>query len=434
MNKYDSNRILDLVKPIGYLVTTNPSEADCYVLNTCHIREKATEKVYHDIGRLKKEFRNRKKPMLLVTGCVAQAENEEMLNREKYIDGVVGPQSYHQIPKIIKKIENKENKINSTEFNVVEKFDTLNLIKNSNSNVSSFLTIQEGCDKFCHFCVVPYTRGPEFSRSFDEVINEAKELVKNGSKEITLLGQNVNAYEFKTRTNTFRLSDLLFKLNELKELKRIRYMTSHPKDVTEDLVQAHRFCEKLMPILHLPVQSGSTKILNAMNRGHNVFEYYEIIKKLKKIKPDIRFSSDFIIGYPGETDEDFNQTLNLIKKVEFINSYSFIYSARPGTPASNLDDIDPIVSKKRLIQLQSMIEENNSKYKKSFLKKSTEVLFENRLNKQNKYFGRDKFLNSVIVECKDDLTSKILDVTINDFNHNSLFGVLSTNEKKNFAA
>ena len=434
MNKYDSNRILDLVKPIGYLVTTNPSEADCYVLNTCHIREKATEKVYHDIGRLKKEFRNRKKPMLLVTGCVAQAENEEMLNREKYIDGVVGPQSYHQIPKIIKKIENKENKINSTEFNVVEKFDTLNLIKNSNSNVSSFLTIQEGCDKFCHFCVVPYTRGPEFSRSFDEVINEAKELVKNGSKEITLLGQNVNAYEFKTRTNTFRLSDLLFKLNELKELKRIRYMTSHPKDVTEDLVQAHRFCEKLMPILHLPVQSGSTKILNAMNRGHNVFEYYEIIKKLKKIKPDIRFSSDFIIGYPGETDEDFNQTLNLIKKVEFINSYSFIYSARPGTPASNLDDIDPIVSKKRLIQLQSMIEKNNSEYKKSFLKKSTEVLFENRLNKQNKYFGRDKFLNSVIVECKDDLTSKILDVTINDFNHNSLFGVLSTNEKNFFAA
>jgi tRNA-2-methylthio-N6-dimethylallyladenosine synthase len=434
MNEYDSNRILDLVKPIGYIVTTNPSEADCYVLNTCHIREKATDKVYHDIGRLKKEFRNREKPMLLVTGCVAQAENEEMLNREKYIDGVVGPQSYHQIPQIIKKLESKKNKINSTEFDVVKKFDTLNLIKNSNSKVSSFLTIQEGCDKFCHFCVVPYTRGPEFSRSYDEVIKEAKELVENGSKEITLLGQNVNAYEFKNQRSTFRLSDLLFKLNELKELKRIRYMTSHPKDVTEDLVQAHKFCEKLMPILHLPVQSGSTKILSAMNRKHNISEFCEIIKKLKKIKPDIRFSSDFIIGYPGETDEDFNQTLNLIKKVEFINSYSFIYSSRPGTPASNLGEVDPNIAKKRLIQLQSMIEENNSKYKRSFLGKSTEVLFENKLNKQNKYFGRDKFLNSVIVEHNNDLTGKILDVTINDFNHNNLFGELLTNKKQNFAA
>ena len=211
-------------------------------------------------------------------------------------------------------------------------------------------------------------------------------------------------------------------------------MTSHPKDVTEDLVQAHKFCEKLMPILHLPVQSGSTKILSAMNRKHNISEFCEIIKKLKKIKPDIRFSSDFIIGYPGETDEDFNQTLNLIKKVEFINSYSFIYSSRPGTPASNLDEVDPNIAKKRLIQLQSMIEENNSKYKRSFLGKSTEVLFENKLNKQNKYFGRDKFLNSVIVEHNNDLTGKILDVTINDFNHNNLFGELLTNKKQNFAA
>ena len=267
------------------------------------------------------------------------------------------------------------------------------------------------------------------------VLRWRKKYIDSGVKEVILLGQNVNGYHGENKAN--KPVDLAYLMNviaEFDEVKRIRYMTSHPKDVTEDLVQAHRFCEKLMPILHLPVQSGSTKILNAMNRGHNVFEYYEIIKKLKKIKPDIRFSSDFIIGYPGETDEDFNQTLNLIKKVEFINSYSFIYSARPGTPASNLDDIDPIVSKKRLIQLQSMIEKNNSEYKKSFLKKSTEVLFENRLNKQNKYFGRDKFLNSVIVECKDDLTSKILDVTINDFNHNSLFGVLSTNEKNFFAA
>jgi tRNA-2-methylthio-N6-dimethylallyladenosine synthase len=429
MNEYDSNRILDLVKPIGYTVTHNSSDADCYVLNTCHIREKATDKVYHDIGRLKKEFRNKKKPMLLVTGCVAQAENEEMLHREKYIDGVVGPQSYHKIPEIIKKIEDNKIKINNTEFDVIEKFDTLNLIKNSNSKISSFLTIQEGCDKFCHFCVVPYTRGPEFSRSFDEVINEAKQLVDNGSKEITLLGQNVNAYKNKDQTNTFRLSNLIFKLNELKELKRIRYTTSHPKDVTKDLIEAHKSCEKLMPVLHLPVQSGSSKVLNYMNRKHSISDYYKVIDELREVKPEIRFSSDFIIGYPGETDDDFNQTLELIEKVQFINSYSFIYSSRPGTPASKLEDVDPKEAKSRLIKLQTLLEKNNFKYKKKFLTKTIEVLFENKLNKQNKYFGRDKFLNSVIVENNQDLSGQLLKVKINNFNHNSLFGNISKNEK-----
>ena len=432
MNEYDSNRILDLVKSIGYTSTDKPSNADCYILNTCHIREKATDKVYHDIGRLRKEFRNKKKPMVLVTGCVAQAENKEMLNREKYIDGVVGPQSYHQIPEIIKKIESK-NKINSTEFDVVEKFDTLNLIRNLNSKISSFLTIQEGCNKFCHFCVVPYTRGPEFSRSFNEVINEAKQLVENGSKEIILLGQNVNAYEYKDKTRVFRLSDLIFKLNEFKELKRIRYTTSHPKDVTNDLIEAHQYCEKLMPVLHLPVQSGSSKILNAMNRKHNISYYHEIVEKLRKAKPEIKFSSDFIIGYPGETDDDFNQTLELIEKLKFINSYSFIYSSRPGTPASKLKDVDLINAKKRLIKLQTLLEQNNSKYKKEFLNKSVEVLFENKLKNQNKYFGRDKFLNSVVVESTQDLAGHILDVNINDFNHNSLFGTVLSKEK-NFAA
>jgi tRNA-2-methylthio-N6-dimethylallyladenosine synthase len=434
MNEYDSNRILDLVKPIGYIATNDPSESDCYVLNTCHIREKATDKVYHDIGRLKKEFRNKKKPILLVTGCVAQAENEEMINREKYIDGIVGPQSYHRIPKIIKEIENNKDKINSTEFDVIEKFDTLNLIKNSNSKISSFLTIQEGCDKFCHFCVVPYTRGPEFSRAFNDIISEAKQLVENGSKEITLLGQNVNAYEFKTKTKTFRLSDLIFKLNEFKKLKRIRYTTSHPKDVTKDLIKAHKYCEKLMPILHLPVQSGSSKILDSMNRKHNILEYHETINELKKARPGIRFSSDFIIGYPGETEEDFNQTLDLIEKVKFINSYSFIYSSRPGTSASNLKNIDPQIAKKRLIKLQAVLEKNNSKYKKDFLDKTVKVLFENKLQNQNKYFGRDKFLNSVIVACDKNLTGQVLDITINNFNHSSLFGIIPIIEKKNFAA
>jgi len=432
MNEYDSNRILDLVKPIGYVSTNNAQDADCYVLNTCHIREKATDKVYHDIGRLKKEFRNKKKPMLLVTGCVAQAESDEMLNREKYIDGIVGPQSYHQIPSIIKKIENNKdkNKINSTEFEAIEKFDSLNLVKNSVSKVSSFLTIQEGCDKFCHFCVVPYTRGPEHSRSLDEIIIEAKQLINNGSKEITLLGQNVNAYEYKNQGSTYRLADLIIELNNLVELKRIRYTTSHPNDVTKDLIQAHKFCEKLMPILHLPVQSGSSKILNAMNRKHNILQYHKIIEDLKKAKPNIKFSSDFIIGYPGETEDDFSQTLSLIEKVKFINSYSFVYSSRPGTPASKLKNVDPDLAKKRLVKLQAILEKNNSKYKEGFLDKSTEVLFENKLDNQNKYFGRDKFLNSVIVESEKNLSGKILDITINAFNHNSLFGKISSKGKE----
>ena len=434
MNVYDSNRILDLLKPMGYSSTDNPLNADCYVLNTCHIREKATEKVYHDIGRLKKDFRNKKKPMLLITGCVAQAENEEMLNREKYIDGVIGPQSYHEIPNIIKKLEKDKSKINSTEFEVIEKFDNLNLVKNSNSKISSFLTIQEGCDKFCHFCVVPYTRGPEHSRSFEEIIKEAKQLMDNGAREITLLGQNVNAYNYKNKNKTYHLSDLISELNSFKKLKRIRYTTSHPKDVTKDLIEVHRNCKKLMPILHLPVQSGSSIILKSMNRKHNIEEYCEIVKKLKAAKPNIKFSSDFIIGYPGETDEDFQKTLDLIKKTKFINSYSFIYSERPGTPASRLKNIDKEVSKKRLIKLQELLEKINVLSKKNFLNKSTEVLFENKMKNQNKYFGRDKFLNSVVVESNENLTGQILNVKINDFNHNSLFGKIIRNETRNYAA
>ena len=431
MNEYDSNRILDLVKSIGYTSTNNASEADCYILNTCHIREKATEKVYHDIGRLKKDFKNKKKPTLLVTGCVAQAESKEMLDREKYIDGVIGPQSYHQIPVIIKEIEKNKIKINYTDFEVVEKFDSLNSIKNSNSKISSFLTIQEGCDKFCNFCVVPYTRGPEYSRPFNQIINEAEQLILNGAKEITLLGQNVNAYEYKDKDKgkTFYLADLLIKLNELEELKRIRYTTSHPKDVTKELIQAHKTCEKLMPILHLPVQSGSSRILNAMNRKHSIEEYYKIISELKKAKSNIKFSSDFIIGYPGETDIDFIQTLDLIEKIKFINSYSFIYSSRPGTPASKLKNVNEKISKKRLIKLQEKLEKINIESKKEFLDQTVEVLFENKMKNQDKYFGRDKFLNSVIVESKKDLTGQILNVRIDGLNRNSLFGNILLNKK-----
>ena len=269
MNEYDSNRIIDIAKNVGYVLTKNLIEADCYILNTCHIREKATEKVYHDVGRVKKEFKGKKKPILLVTGCVAQAEGDIILKREKYIDGVIGPQSYHQISKILENIENKKTRINSTDFDVIEKFDKLNLIKNTHSKISSFLTIQEGCDKFCKFCVVPYTRGAEYSRSFSEIILEAKQLIENGAKEITLLGQNVNAYNSENK----KLSDIIYKLQSIEELKRIRYTTSHPKDVTKDLINAHADCKKLMPLLHLPVQSGSSKILKNMNRKHNIEEY-----------------------------------------------------------------------------------------------------------------------------------------------------------------
>ena len=422
MNEYDSNRILDLVKSIGYTSTNNALEADCYILNTCHIREKATEKVYHDIGRLKKDFRNKKKPTLLITGCVAQAESKEMLDREKYIDGVIGPQSYHRIPVIIEEIESKKKRFNSTEFEVIEKFDNLNLVKNSNSKISAFLTIQEGCDKFCNFCVVPYTRGPEYSRSFNEIIKEGKQLILNGAKEITLLGQNVNAYEYRDKGRTFHLADLIFELNDMKELKRIRYTTSHPKDVTKELIQAHKKCEKKMPILHLPVQSGSSKILSAMNRKHNIEEYYRIISDLKKVRPNIKFSSDFIIGYPGETDNDFIKTLDLIENIKFINSYSFIYSSRPGTPAAKLKNVDEKISKERLIKLQESLKKINAESKKEFLNQIVEVLFENKMKDQNKYFGRDKFLNSVIVESEENLSGQIFNVIINNFNHNSLFG------------
>jgi tRNA-2-methylthio-N6-dimethylallyladenosine synthase len=344
MNEYDSNRILDLTKKINYKETNNISEANCYVLNTCHIREKATDKVYHDIGRIKKEFRGKKKPIILIAGCVAQAEGDILLKKENYIDAVIGPQSYHKINKVILNLENKINLKNITEFDVIEKFDTLNLIKNSDNKVSSFLTIQEGCDKFCKFCVVPYTRGPEFSRSIKELVQEVKQLVNNGSREITLLGQNVNAYNFEGQ----KLSDLILEIAQINELKRIRYTTSHPKDFTEDLIRAHKNCKKLMPFIHLPVQSGSNKVLKQMNRNHSIEEYIELIDKLKNTIPNLQLSSDFIIGYPGETEDDFEKTLDIMSKVKFTNSYSFIYSARPGTPSSNLKKINNDISKKRL--------------------------------------------------------------------------------------
>ena len=264
MNEYDSNRIYDIVNTIGFNKTNKKIEADCFVLNTCHIREKATEKVYHEIGRVKKEFKNKKKPLVIVSGCVAQAESNEMIKREPYIDMVVGPQSYHKIPDLILGYQRQKGKVNETDFDVVKKFDELEKIPNSQNKISANLTIQEGCDKFCHFCVVPYTRGPEYSRPFIQIINEARNLVNNGAKEIILLGQNVNAYNFTNKIKSYRLSNLIKELNNIDALKRIRFTTSHPKDMTDDLIECYRDCEKLMPFLHLPIQSGSNKILKLM--------------------------------------------------------------------------------------------------------------------------------------------------------------------------
>jgi len=431
MNEYDSNRILDLTKKLGYFKTADWSEADCYVLNTCHIREKATDKVYHDIGRLKKKFRNRNKPIVIIAGCVAQAEGEILLKKEKYIDAVIGPQSYHQVNDMILKLEKKSQSINYTEFDVIEKFDSLNSLKNSDNKISAFLTIQEGCDKFCKFCVVPYTRGAEFSRSIKEIIFEANQLVDNGAKEITLLGQNVNAYNYENK----RLSDLILEIAKINNLKRIRYTTSHPRDFTEDLIEVHKNCEKLMPLVHLPVQSGSDKILKEMNRKHTIDEYLKIINKLKKVKPNIKFSSDFIIGYPGETHEDFNQSVKLMEDVKFINSYSFIFSARPGTPAFNLEKINQLDAKNRLMNFQEVANKIKVDYRKNLINENVNVLFENKTKKENKYFGRDEYFNSVIVENEEDLVGKIKTIKIINVNHNTLFGeVISDMSKKNYAA
>ncbi len=314
MNEYDSNRIYDTVKEIGFAKTENYEDANCYLLNTCHIRDKAKEKVYHEIGRVKKIFRSKEKPLVIIAGCVAQAENDEMLKREPYIDLVIGPQSYHKINDTILNYIEKKNKIEETDFDAVSKFQYLSKIKNNLGKVSSFLTIQEGCDKFCHFCVVPYTRGPEYSRPFNQIIDEAKYQVENGTKEIILLGQNVNAYE----SEGYKLSNLILEIEKISKLKRIRYTTSHPKDMTEDLIEVYKESKKLMPLVHLPVQSGSNKILDLMNRKHTISEYLKIYDKLKKINSNIEFSSDFIIGYPGEEDQDFEDTLDLIKKIKFI--------------------------------------------------------------------------------------------------------------------
>ena len=428
MNEYDSERIFDIVEKIGYKKTEDQEKADCYLVNTCHIRDKAKEKVFHEVGRVKKIYSNRKKPIMVIAGCVAQAENEEILKREPFIDVVIGPQSYHKINHILNNFQNNK-KEDETEFDTIAKFDLLEKTRNSNSKVSAFLTIQEGCDKFCHFCVVPYTRGPECSRPFKTVLKEAEELIKNGAREITLLGQNVNAYSYYEKNVEFRISNLLNELEKYSELKRIRYTTSHPADMTEDLIECYSSNKKLMPFIHLPIQSGSNKILKLMNRKHIVEDYLNVYNKLIKINPLIKLSSDFIVGYPGEDKYDFDQTIKLVKEIKFINSFSFIFSPRPGTKASKLEVLDKVILKDRLIELQSYLFQNQINHNKSLENKDVEVLVENKIQDQDKFFGRNEYFNSVIFEGKNDDIGKIIKVNIENTNKNTLFGKIKTKMK-----
>ena len=417
MNEYDSNRLYDSLDKIGYKKTLYQDDADCYILNTCHIRDKAKQKVYHEVGRVKKLYLNKKKPIVIIAGCVAQAENQEILKREPYIDIVIGPQSYHKINNILANFNPKE-KIEETDFDTIQKFVYFDKIRNNNSKVSSFLTIQEGCDKFCNFCVVPFTRGPEYSRPMKIVIKEAEFLSKNGAKEIILLGQNVNAYQ----DGRNKLSNLIIELEKIPEIQRIRYTTSHPKDMTEDLIDIYKYSKKLMPLIHLPVQSGSDKILKLMNRKHTIKEYLEIFEKLKKINPNLEFSSDFIIGYPGENEQDFKDTLELVKRIKFINSYSFIFSPRPGTKAGNSRLIDKKISLERLEIIQSLLFHNQSKKNKSLENTTLNILVENLAKNEKYVFGRTEFMTPVIFQGKKSDIGKILSVKIKSSNRSTLFG------------
>jgi tRNA-2-methylthio-N6-dimethylallyladenosine synthase len=429
MNEYDSNRIYDSVKKIGFEKTKNYEDANCYLLNTCHIRDKAKEKVYHEIGRVKKIFRSKQKPLVIVAGCVAQAENQEMLKREPYIDLVIGPQSYHKINDTILNHIEKKKKIEETEFDAISKFEYFQKIKNESKGASSFLTIQEGCDKFCHFCVVPYTRGPEYSRPFKQILDEAKNLVDNGAQEIILLGQNVNAYN----NEEYRLSNLILEIEKFSEIKRIRYTTSHPRDMSDDLIEVYKNSKKLMPLVHLPVQSGSNKILDLMNRKHSISDYYKIYDKLKEINSNIEFSSDFIIGYPGEEEKDFQDTLQLIKRIKFINSYSFIFSPRPGTVAADLKLIDKKISLERLEVIQNLLFENQTNMNKLLENKTINVLVENLTDDKTQVFGRSEYMTSVIFNGKKEDIGKIMSVKINKSNRSTLFGELIVNSNQKVA-
>jgi len=419
MNVYDSQKMADMLYPLGYRQVETPKDADLIILNTCHIREKATEKVFSDLGRLRpyKEKSN-KKVILAVAGCVAQAEGDIITKRAKYVDMVFGPQVYHLLPEMILKATDNKRVIN-TDFPAESKFDSLPKDTTSN-DYSAFLAVQEGCDKFCTYCVVPYTRGSEYSRPYAQVLEEAKALVDKGVKDITLLGQNVNNYN-----NEISFPELIAKVAEINGLERIRYTTSYPRDVNDELINAHRDIEKLMPYIHLPIQSGSNRILELMNRKHTAEAYLETIDKARKARPDIAISSDFIVGFPGETDEDFQDTMRLVEKVGYTACYSFKYSARPGTPAAVMKGIVPDhIKDARLQELQNLLLNQQIEFNEKFLGETVEVLLDRMGQKEGQIMGKSPYMQSVYTEGSKELLGNIVKVRITNTSQNSLSGLI----------
>jgi tRNA-2-methylthio-N6-dimethylallyladenosine synthase len=428
MNAYDSARIADLMAPLGYGVAQGPEDADMVVLNTCHIREKAAEKVYSELGtlrELKKEKAASGNPMLIaVAGCVAQAEGELMLQRAPSIDLLVGPQTYHRLPEMIAKIARAGGTALETDFPALEKFDALP--DAGARGISAFLTVQEGCDKFCTFCVVPYTRGAELSRAPEAVLAEAKTLLAGGARELVLLGQNVNAYRGDGADGkTWSLARLCDRLAEIEGLERIRYTTSHPRDMADDLIAAHRDNEKLMPFLHLPVQSGSDTILAAMNRQHRAEYYLRLIDRIRAARPDIALSSDFIVGFPGETDADFEATMELVRSVTFAQTFSFKYSKRPGTPAAAaMKQISEKVKDERLQALQKLLLAQQDAFNDAQIGRTLDVLFEKPGRETDQFVGRSPYLQPIHAQGDASLIGRIAKVRVDVRTANSLKGEL----------
>ena len=429
MNVYDSERIADILQTLGYREAPSPRDADLIIFNTCHIREKAAEKVFSDLGRInliKEERREQGKETIIgVVGCVVQAEDEQIAKRAPFVDFATGPLTYHRIPEILAKINRKKGiPIIDTEFPAESKFDFLP--QNSNSLSCAFLAVQEGCNNFCTYCVVPYTRGAEYSRPIKEVVEEARRLVQNGALEINLLGQNVNSYHGEDSSGKERpLSYLLRELAKIDGLKRLRYTTSYPADMTDDLIECHRDLDKLMPYLHLPVQSGSDKILKAMNRRHTSSDYLKVIEKLHKANPAIGMSSDFIVGFPGETDEDFQATLDIVNRVKYIQAFSFKYSRRAGTPAALLkNQVEEKVKKERLDTLQNLLFSYQLKFNKDSVGKVMPVLFESRGRGRNQLFGRTPYMQNLHAELDKSCLNKIVNIKITEATTNSLIGIM----------
>ena len=429
MNVYDSEKMFDLMHSKGYKKTDTIEDANLIILNTCHIREKAAEKVYSELGKIRKLKSSTNKPIIAVAGCVSQAEKGQIFNRAPFVDIIVGPQSYHHIPTLVEKATQTINpRLIELDFIEEEKFDKLPE-ETYCKGASKFISIQEGCDKFCTYCVVPYTRGAEFSRPLEKVYREVLLAVESGAKEITLLGQNVNAYHGSFDGREVNLAFLIDKIANIEGLKRIRYTTSHPADVDEDLIEAHGNIPKLMPFLHLPVQSGSDKVLKLMNRRYSKSQYLDIIERLKAKQPHIALSSDFIVGFPGETDEDFQDTLDIVREVGYSQCYSFKYSQRPGTPATKKVQIPERIKTERLMHLQKLLASQQLEFNRSFVGKTLEVLFDRDGKYESQIMGKTQFMQSVYVkDVRKEYNNKILKVKTIAAHLNSLEGEVLANQ------